>query len=187
MKEIYCDAGFAINNPINRKREEEVARGKIAVVSEEFRRVDVVAIGRVPRLKQYINLFELIAIARAVEFATLQQWEKNIRINTDSHIAMIWASSMKVSKNVETPAHINALEYLARARKQFGGLVTIYQIPRDINKAGILLEDSQENERANAIIRDAYRRAGGGGAGANNHPARLPENVPGENLVGEKS
>lgn len=149
MKQIYTDASFDYRH--TDETDEPVVRGKICVVCDDFKIIEKVAIGKVPKLKQYINVLELIAIARAIEVAAQRQWDKDIRITTDSNVARVWASSGKVNKKVETEAHTNALEYLARVRKEFGGIITFYQVPRESNPAGFVLEAELERERPHAI------------------------------------
>lgn len=66
MKKLYCDASFDWTTT---EEAENVVRGKIAVVGEELRIVEKVAVGKVEGLKQYINILELVALARAIEIA----------------------------------------------------------------------------------------------------------------------
>ncbi len=149
MKQIFTDASFDWNH--TERTKEPVVRGKICVVCDELKIVEKVAIGKVPTLKQYINILELIAIARAIEVATQRQWEKDIRITTDSQVARIWASSGKINPKVATDAHNNALEYLAKAKKDFGGVITFYHTKREHNPAGFVLEAELEREKPHEI------------------------------------
>ncbi len=135
------------------KAKENVVRGKIAVSDgTDFNCVEKVAIGKVPLLKQYINIFELTAIARAVELATeMKEKADSLAVYTDSKTAMYWASAGKIKAKVSTQAHENALEYLRKARIQFGGIVTFHFVPRDDNPAGKLLETELEREAPHAV------------------------------------
>lgn len=127
---------------------ESVVRGRIAVCSkspeanptDNFVAIENVVVGRVEGLKQYINVLELIAIARSIEVAAQRGWDKKIEIYTDSQVAFCWARSRKVNPKVETKAHIEALAYLKRSREMFGGRVDLVNIPRELNEAGFLLE-----------------------------------------------
>lgn len=151
MKILYTDASFDWKH--TGITTENFVRGKIAISDgENFHRVDKVAVGKVPQLKQYINILELTAIARAVELACeMDGHNGSIRIFTDSRVAMIWASSKKVSKKVATEAHTNALEYLSKSCQLFGGIVTFAHVPREKNPAGWLLEAELEKEKPHAV------------------------------------
>lgn len=147
MKTLYCDGSFDWTH--TNKTKEPVVRGKIAVSDGKgFDRVEKVAVGKVEGLRQYINIFELIAIARAIELAKEVSDEDNsLQLFTDSNVAMFWARAGKIRNKVRTLAHDNALEYLKKARLAFGGIVTIDTIPRERNRAGFLLEDELLNGR----------------------------------------
>lgn len=139
MKTLYTDAGYRWQD--TEKDLHLPVVGRICVTdNEEYTKVEAVKVGRVPMLKQYNNVLELIAIARAVETAIEMGWIGSLSILTDSKVAMIWASSMKVNPKVETDAHRNALEYLRSARKNYGGIITFRHVPRNYNPAGIVLE-----------------------------------------------
>lgn len=149
MKTFYTDASYSWQSTDNG---ENIVRGKIGVVSESFERIEKVAIGKVPKLKQYINVFELTAIARAVELASLENpKEESIAIHTDSNVAKCWASAGNINPKVATEAHDSAIEYLRKARIQFGGIVTFHFVPRDKNPAGKLLEVELEKEPSHTI------------------------------------
>ena len=148
VKKIYTDAGYTWQNTLSTKDGEPIM-GRICVADGEgFQRIEMVGVGKVPVLKQYINIFELIAIARAIEVAIEMGWVGSLSIHTDSKVAMIWASSGKVSQKVETEAHKGALEYLRTARKNYVGIVTYNHVGRDYNPAGKLLEIELEKDRA---------------------------------------
>ena len=167
MKTLYCDASFDWTH--TEKNGEDIVRGKVAVVGDGIARMDRVAVGKVEGLKQYINVFELTAIARAVELASEMNKAKplcdhpeqcnhwschptdSLAIYTDSRTAMIWASSGKIKGGVRTLAHENALEYLRKVRLQFGGLITFNFVRREGNPAGELLEKELEKEKPHAI------------------------------------
>lgn len=174
MKTLYTDASFDWNQ--TEKTKENVVRGKIAISDGiSFERIDKVAIGKVPELKQYINILELFAIARAIEIASEMRREESgsckclscngecfgcnechqenfnaLTIFTDSQTAMYWARNGIESKETATEAHNNALEYLRRARIQFGGEITFNFIGRNENPAGKLLEIELEKESPHA-------------------------------------
>lgn len=145
MKTLYCDASF--DWTFTNKTTEPVVRGKIAVSDGKgFNRVEKVAIGKVEGLKQYINILELTAIARAVELAgEVGDEDKSLQIFTDSNVAMFWARAGKIRPKVLTIAHASALEYLKNARLKFGGIITFNLIPRERNRAGFLLENELLN------------------------------------------
>lgn len=138
MKTLYCDASFDWNH--TNQTDELVVRGKICVAGEGLEIVESVAIGKVPLLKQYINILELIAIARAIEIAKQRQWSGSLRIITDSQVAKGWAHHGTVNKKVLTDAHANALEYLARVKKEFDDVIDFQFVGRDMNPAGHLLQ-----------------------------------------------
>jgi hypothetical protein len=149
MKILHTDASFDWNH--TNSTEESIVRGKIAVweiIAQEGMaggHIEKVAIGKVKGLKQYINILELTAIARAIEIASLETLKDDaIEIFTDSKTALAWATKGKIKPSVLTLAHQNALEYLSRARLQFGGSVTIKFIPREQNFAGKMLEQELE-------------------------------------------
>lgn len=149
MKKFYCDASFDWKH--TESTEEKIVRGKIAVADMlKLEKVDKVAVGKVEGLKQYINVLELTAVARAVELASLENpKEESIGIYSDSKTAVAWANAGKIKGG--SVAHENALEYLRKARIQFGGIVTFHFVPRDLNPAGILLELELEKEKPHAI------------------------------------
>ena len=149
MKQVYTDASFTWQS--TERTDEPVVRGKIAVAGEGLKIVEKVAVGKVPGLKQYINILELVAIARAIEIAHQRRWEPDLRVTTDSKVAMIWASSGKVSPKISTDAHVQALEYLARVKKEHGGIITFYFTPREKNPAGWLLSEELEREAPHTI------------------------------------
>lgn len=150
MKTLYTDASF--DHRSTRETDDVVVRGKIAIAGDKYERVEKVAIGKVPDLQQYINVFELTAIARAVELACDQREEDNmLSVYSDSQVAVIWASNSKVNPKISTVAHENALEYLRQVRIKFGGVVTFHHIKREHNPAGYLLEKELERERPHAI------------------------------------
>lgn len=151
MKTLYCDASFDWKH--TDATTENIVRGKIAISDgKNFHRVDKVAIGKVDGLKQYINILELTALARAVELACeMPDKDGSLQLYADSKVAMIWARSGKVSHKVMSEAHDNALQYLRNARKLFGGIVTFYHIPRNENPAGWLLEAELEKEKPHTI------------------------------------
>ena len=148
MKTLYTDAGYTWQNTESTK-DGELIKGRICVADTEgFNRIEMAGVPKVPVLKQYINVFELIAIARAIEVAIEKGWVGNLAIHTDSKVAMIWASSGKVSAKVETQAHAGALEYLRTARRNYVGIVTYNHVGREYNPAGKLLEKELEKDRA---------------------------------------
>ena len=152
MKTFYCDASFDWKNTDTNK--ENVARGKIAIIDDKsHERIEKIAIGMVESLKQYINVFELIAIARAVELANEgKQKADSLAIYTDSQTAMYWARAGKIrNASVLTEAHKSALEYLNRERIKFGGTITFNFIPRHKNPAGKLLEIELEKEPPHTV------------------------------------
>ena len=139
---LYTDASF--NWKTTEQSEENVVRGKIAIHDDNnFKRIENVVVGKVPQLRQYNNVFELIAIARAVELASEENPKaESLSIYTDSKTAMYWARAGKIKKaSVLTEAHASALEYLRQARAQFGGNIKFNFIPREQNLAGFLLQE----------------------------------------------
>ena len=150
MKILFTDASFDHHH--TEKTKETYVRGKIAVNGEGITAIDRVAVGKVPGLKQYINVLELTAIARAVELACRFKEEDNmLSIYSDSQVAVIWASSGKIKEKVLTEAHESALEYLRQARIKFGGVVTFHHVKRDKNPAGHMLAEELKKESPHAI------------------------------------
>ena len=152
MKKIYCDASFDWNS--NNTNGENVVRGKIAIVDDSsHERIEKIAIGKVEGLKQYNNVFELIAIARAIELANEDKDKADsLAIYTDSQVAMYWARAGRIKNaSVLTEAHKNTLEYLNRERIKFGGKITFNFIPRDKNLAGKLLEIELKREPPHTV------------------------------------
>ena len=145
MKTLYCDASF--DWTFTNKTKDPVVRGKIAISDGKgFNRVEKVAVGKVEGLKQYINILELTAIARAIELAgEVGDEDKSLEIFTDSNVAMFWARAGKIRPKVMTLAHQNALDYLKKARLAFGGITTFDTVPRERNPAGFLLQAELDN------------------------------------------
>lgn len=146
MKRLYTDASF--DHRSTDKTAENIVRGKIAIADGlGFAKVDKVAVGKVEGLKQYINVLELTAVARAIELACeMKDCEGSLVVFTDSQTAMYWARAAKIKDSVRTVAHDNALEYLRNARIKFGGIVTFDFVPREKNFAGWLLAEELEKE-----------------------------------------
>lgn len=145
---LYTDGSFDWNH--TNQTEESFVRGKIAVSDgENFNRVDKIAIGKVPSLKQYINIIELTAIARAIELAIENNFEGILSIHSDSQVAVGWAKNGRINPKVETEAHRNAMEYLLAGQKKFGQ-VEFNFIPREKNPAGFLLAEELEKESPHA-------------------------------------
>lgn len=140
MKTLYTDASFDWTT--TERTEENVVRGKIAVADGfGYERIESVAVGKVENLKQYINIFELTAVARAVELAyDMKVDDRSLEVITDSQVAMWWARNGIKKKEVITEAHLGALDYLKRARLKFGGTITFNFTPREQNPAGHLLQ-----------------------------------------------
>lgn len=151
MRKLYCDASFDWTH--TEKNGENFVRGKLAVHGEGIERIDKVAVGKVEGLRQYINVLELTAIARAVELACeagfWKDEDRSLAIFTDSKTAMIWASSGKIK--TPTEAHKNALDYLKKVRLAYGGIITFNCIPRELNPAGEMLERELEKEKPHAL------------------------------------
>lgn len=147
MKKIYTDAGYTWQNT-DKTEDGKQIMGRICVADDDgFSRVELVGVGKVPDLKQYINIFELIAVARAIEIAIEKGWVGSLAIYTDSQVATIWAAKGSVNKKVETEAHRSALEYLRTARKNYIGIVSYNHVPRDFNVAGKILEKELDKDR----------------------------------------
>lgn len=147
-KTFYTDASFDWTS--TEKSNENVVHGKIAIVGINFERIEKVAVGKVKGLKQYINVFELIAVARAVELANEEEPKVGaLAIYTDSNVAKVWANNGAVNPKSATEAHESAIEYLRKARIQFGGTITFNFVPRNNNPAGKLLEVELEKESLN--------------------------------------
>jgi hypothetical protein len=150
MTKLYTDASFDWTH--TEKTTENVVRGKIAITdADKFEHVDKVAIGKVPELKQYINVFELTAIARAVELAIENNFEGILSIWSDSQVAVGWAKKGEINPNVKTEAHRSALEYLVAQTKAYRnknmayGEIQFNFIPREKNPAGYLLQNELDN------------------------------------------
>lgn len=144
MKTLYSDASFDWNT--TDKTTENVVYGRTAVVGEGISVVEKVVIGKVPGLKQYTNILELVAIARAIELASERMWDEPLEINTDSQVAKTWATK-GIKPKTATEAHQNALEYLSKAKRMYYlGDITINYVPRERNLAGHLLEDSPKDK-----------------------------------------
>lgn len=147
MNRLYTDAGYTWQNT-EATEDGKPIMGRICVSDgNDLNKVEMVGVGRVPVLRQYINIFELIAVARAVEVAIENGFVGDLEIHTDSMVAMGWAKNGRCSNKVRTLAHDGALEYLANARKNFIGEITFHHVPRDINPAGIILEGELGKDR----------------------------------------
>lgn len=145
MKTLYTDASFDYRH--TDETPENIVRGKIAISDgEHFHSVEKAVIGKVEGLKQYINILELTAIARAVELAyDMNIEDKSLEVVTDSQVAMFWARNGIKNKEVMTDAHASALDYLKRVRLNFGGIITFNFVPRERNPAGFLLQAELDN------------------------------------------
>ena len=145
MKRLYTDASFDYRH--TDETPENIVRGKIGIADGNgFERVEKVIVGKVDGLKQYINILELTAIARAIELAyDMNIEDKSLEVFTDSQTAMFWARNGIRSKITITDAHMSALDYLKRVRLNFGGIITFNFISREQNPAGHLLQTELDN------------------------------------------
>ena len=143
MKIFYTDASFDWTS--TEKTNGNVIRGKIAIVGEGLKLIEDVVIGKVPTLKQYINIYELIAVARAIELAKEKGWD-DIQIFTDSSVAKTWANK-GVSATPFTEAHRSCQEYITRVKMEHGGKIEVGHVLRDQNPAGKLLEIELEKSK----------------------------------------
>lgn len=146
MRHIYTDASFDYRHV--ESAQDNVARGKIAISGEGMNQIEKVVVGIVPNLKQYINIFELIAISRAIEVAWLFNDDENpeLTIHSDSMVALAWAHKKKIPQKIETEAHRNALDYLKRSVAEYKGKISFFHIGRNYNPAGFLLEEELKRE-----------------------------------------
>lgn len=148
IKTLYTDAGFTWQD--TEKSTDGVVYGKICITDDAgFEKVELVGVGKVPELQQYINVFELIAIARAIEYSLTNGWTDGLAIYTDSAVARGWASKGRTSKEVSTEAHKNAVGYLVEMRKQYPNTIAFHHVLREVNPAGLILEKELEKRIAN--------------------------------------
>lgn len=144
MKILYTDASFDWKHA--EETPDNVVRGKIAISDgESFNRIEKVVVGKVEGLKQYINIMELTAIARAVEFASVSG-DIDLLIYSDSQVAVNWARKNKIPKKVTTPAHVSALDYLRASCLSYKSKIEYKHIPREHNPAGHLLAEELKKE-----------------------------------------
>jgi len=145
---LYTDATVTWQKYANNK--ETILKGKICIIAEDnaehpFYVIEEVAVGRVEGLKQYINVYELIAVARAIELAKEKGWN-DIQIFTDSSVAKTWANK-GVSATPFTEAHRSCQEYITKVKAEHGGKIEIGHVLRDQNPAGKLLEIELEKSK----------------------------------------
>jgi ribonuclease HI len=145
---LYADATFTWQKYAD--TDDKLLKGKICIIAEDnpehpFNVIEEVIVGRVEGLKQYINIYELIAVARAIELAKEKGWD-DIQIFTDSFIAKTWANK-KVSASPFTEAHRSCQEYIIRAKAEHGGKIEVGHVLRDHNPAGELLEIELEKTK----------------------------------------
>lgn len=142
MKNIlFCDAAFNPHNP--KWKDSKFVEGQICITDgKDFMVVETVAVGRVDGLKQYNNVLELTACARAIELAFQHKMDGGLRIQTDSRTAAAWAFS-GVNKKIATSAHFAAEEYFKNMKKVYHGEIFVGVVPREENPAGHKLEALQ--------------------------------------------
>jgi hypothetical protein len=150
---LYTDASFGYYTT-----DEPVLFGKIAMWLDKepeqgldgFNYIEKVAVGKVPNLKQYINVFELIAIARALEKFVEKGLKADVLyVRSDSMTAVSWSKN-GIPQQYMTAAHQEAINYFRRsanALKSTGTSLVISHIGRDRNFAGIMLEEELEKHR----------------------------------------
>ena len=157
MKTLFCDASF---DPHYTKTETgDAVRGKIGISDgENINIVEKVAVGKVPDLKQYINVFELIAIARSIEIAAEKMetrfpgWTDvlALEVMSDSSTAVYWSRNGRTNPKVFTQAHGNALAYLRDVKDRIKIGVIFTHVPREKNPAGFLLAKELRRESPHA-------------------------------------
>jgi len=147
---LYTDSSFDWKSTNQTK--ENVVRGKIAISDgKDYNVVEKVAIGKVPKLKQYNNILELFAIGRAIEIAIEKDFEGILSLWSDSRVALAWAHNGKINPKVFTLAHKEALEYVLLMEEEYKGEVQFNHVKRDRNYAGHLLEKELKRERPHAV------------------------------------
>lgn len=138
MKLIYTNSLFNYQK-YKELPDEKVLTGIICVACDDFQKIEKVGVGRVEGLKQYTNIFEFIAIARAVELAIENKLTEDLEIFTDSLTAKTWAEKgMKIERY--TAAHKSANSYFQDMIKNYPHNVVFEHIGREKNPAGKILE-----------------------------------------------
>jgi len=145
---LYTDATFTWQKYA--KTDDKILKGGICIIAEDNAKhplniIEEVGVGRVEGLKQYINIFELVAVARAIEIAKEKGWNE-IEVITDSFIAKTWANK-GVHASPYTEAHRSCQEYITRVKMEHGGKIEIGHVLRDQNPAGKLLEIELEKSK----------------------------------------
>jgi len=148
LMKLYTDATFTWQKYA--KTDDKILKGKICIIAEDnaehpLNVIEEVVVGRVEGLKQYINIYELIAVARAIELAKEKGWD-DIQIFTDSSVAKTWANK-GVSATPFTEAHRSCQEYITRVKMEHSGKIEIGHVLRDQNPAGKLLEIELEKSK----------------------------------------
>ena len=147
MKLIYTDAGFSYQK-YEKLPEAQMMEGIICVTCDDFQVIEKVGVGRVEGLKQYINIFELIAIARGIELMIEKKIDEDVSLFTDSFTAKTWATKDKINTKRFTAAHDNALTYFRDMMEHFPHVVAFNHVLRDDNPAGKLLELEAEKNKS---------------------------------------
>lgn len=147
LKLIHTDAGCKWQETKNKP----TVKGRICIADHDgFVLVEEPVLETQPHLRQYINVFEMLAIARAIEIATEKKWGNALSISTDSMTARFWVTNGIKNKKVSTPLHQAVYQRVCEARRAFGGVITFHLIPREENRAGHVLEDMLEKEKYGA-------------------------------------
>ncbi len=130
---IYVDAGFAWKSNIGNERKV----GRVAYKSGRGKfHMRTVTVPEIEGLRQYGNLFELIAVMAAMEKTNA----KNVLMITDSKVAMGWAKRKINDLGQFSEQHFKVKERIDKAKEKFTNF-DIKWVPRDENIVGVWLEN----------------------------------------------
>jgi len=142
---IYTDGSYKTSQQNENKKNVEVVSAFYTKQKTEIKKIQI---ERSPKLKQYSNLAEWIAIGMAVDYA-IELGEEELLIKTDSRVCCSWFRSVgygeyrnkKNGKKREfaTKNHQEVFDYLLEVSKEID--VELEWVPRDKNIIGVILEN----------------------------------------------
>lgn len=148
MKFLFTDASFDYASEFETGADHVI--GKTAIVGDGIRKVELAYLARVPGLKQYINVLETLAVARAIGLAIDNGWSGDLAIRTDSRVAVAWARGGP-NPRCRTAVHDKVMHVLRENAKRYAGQIWVDFVPRHKNLAGHVLERELELRRPNEL------------------------------------
>ncbi len=136
MIKIYTDAGYNWKKELKKAQKHATIAYRIDSGSVK---VEKISCPPIKGLKQYNNIFELMAIHQALQ-AFLEEYGpgKDVQVLSDSQVVVSWLKNKKELRHLSK--YHRALQALTIGLEEFFRSVSYQHIPREENIAGKFLE-----------------------------------------------